>query len=194
MAKKLEELQREVAKMREKGEKELQRSFNYLHTKGDIMLELVLDVQNTNCSLELKLRERPIHWDGKKETDILKESGILVAERQRLCDIQLYETSSPSMVNIDGAYAERQHFIDAVFQIFAVIKAYEQNIVNHPSGYAETGIGRHASVSVTGLDRFKQLGIEELSNLPDTYNTIDEKCRDIQLPGNVRVKTQDYKC
>jgi len=192
-------------KLKDKKSSEVADNLVYLYTKGDIMLDLVLERKDPkSCSLELKLRERPVFIEKGNKTDLLDYSGIIVPDRQLISDITASDVERNAddyrYVNFIGKSrredrndsenfsVQRDNLVEAVHLLFVMIRGYEGRKITHFAGYSNPKEGRNAQVSVTNIDilrRFDSRGMNAIIDsleMKTLYNTQLDHDKKIILP------------
>lgn len=154
------------------GTEHFRETAEYNLTFGEIMLELYLKKGDFLIKMGLKQRKKPIYSSKGEITDIAVFSGIEVPSDQEIGQIKtgtLEEIAEG--VRFRNGLAEKEDVARSVYNLFTTIRVYESLRIMHPAGVTQTGVGRRAHVSVTGMGILREFDLEMLRNMPDTYHT-----------------------
>ncbi len=168
------------------------RSEAYRLTLGEVMLALYIrKTDQSTLKIGLSCRKRAVYTTETEDTDIASSSGIEIPENHEIGVIPISDLEKSiqdnSKVAFKGIVVDRTYLADSLCQLFAVIREYENQSIQHPAGYTDAGTGRNAHVSVTGMGQLKEFDLEELKKLPDTYHTKYANPGVIHLPPESKV-------
>jgi len=167
-------------------------TLEYRNTLGDVMLSLEIALRpNSLLYIGLEHRKKAIYHFGGQKIDITADSGIIIPQTQ---EIGLVNTRSlegcvedAETVGFRGTGVERDDLLNALYTLFSTIRGYERRKIEHELGVTATGKGRNAHVSVTGFGMLREFAIDQLAQMPDTYQTKYANPGTIYLPATSKV-------